>query len=356
MDGIWILGGAGRTGRAIAAELVARGAPAPVLVGRDPGRLREVAGKVGGTPLVAGSVEAICAELIRRRPAVVVNTIGPFTETALPVARACPPGTHYLDLSNELPAVTALLGLHDEAVATDRCIVPAAGFGVLGTESVVLALCADRPAPRRVRVDAVPVLGGEPGPVGVALAATIVGALAAGGRHYADGRLTRTRPGGAAERLTLPDGSTVSTAGGPTADLEAAHRASGAPFVVAASTYTASGPLVRAVLPAVGALMAVPPLRRAAVRALSRVRVTPKPPARESTWAHARVEWADGTVREGWMRAGEAMAFTAGVAAEVALRLSRGEGRPGASTPGAMFGPELVDAAGGTLLLDVGAT
>ena len=216
----------------------------------------------------------------------------------------------------------------------------------------MLKLCAGRPAPLRVRVDAVPVVDNEAGPVGDALAATIVGAFASGGRTYADGRLTRSRPGGDTERLTLPDGSTAATAGGSNAELEAAHRASGAPFVVAAASYTATGPLGRAAMPVLGALMGVAPLRRAAQRALSRVKVTPKPRVRENTWAHARVEWADGTVREGWMRTGEAMAFTSAVAAEVALRLSRGEGTPGAATPGAMFGPELAEAAGGTFLLD----
>ena len=38
--GVWILGGTGRSGRAIAAELVSRGIT-PVLVGRDAARLAE---------------------------------------------------------------------------------------------------------------------------------------------------------------------------------------------------------------------------------------------------------------------------------------------------------------------------
>jgi hypothetical protein len=46
------------------------------------------------------------------------------------------------------------------------------------------------------------------------------------------------------------------------------------------------------------------------------------------------------------------MDFTARVATEVALRLARGQGRPGAFTPGALFGPELAGAAGGEFLLE----
>jgi Trk K+ transport system NAD-binding subunit len=43
---VWILGGAGRTGRAIAAELLSKGL-APVLVGRDRTRLARAAAEAG---------------------------------------------------------------------------------------------------------------------------------------------------------------------------------------------------------------------------------------------------------------------------------------------------------------------
>lgn len=72
---------------------------------------------------------------------------------------------------------------------------------------------------------------------------------------------------------------------------------------------------------------------------------------REHSWGHAVVTWPDGTSREGWLRADDGMDFTADVATEVAVRLSRGEGKPGAYTPGAAFGPDLAVAAGGAFLL-----
>jgi short subunit dehydrogenase-like uncharacterized protein len=285
----------------------------------------------------------------------VVNTIGPFTETAPEIVRACPPGTHYVDLTNEIFAVTGLLGRHDEAVADGRCLVTGAGFGVLATESVVLKLCADRPTPARVRVDALAMVENEPGRIGSALAASIVGTVAAGGRRYENGRLVRARLGADVEHFTLPDGSPVQTAGGPLGDLEAAHRASGAPFVVAASSLVPSGRAIRAVLPAAVALLSRPALGNAAERRLARVRVAAGGPSREFSWARARAEGPDGT-REAWLRTGEAMAFTAAVAAEVATRLARDEGRPGAYTPGSLFGPELAVRAGGQFVPAEGTT
>jgi short subunit dehydrogenase-like uncharacterized protein len=45
-------------------------------------------------------------------------------------------------------------------------------------------------------------------------------------------------------------------------------------------------------------------------------------------------------------------AAAAAATAEVAQRLARGEGRPGAFTPAALFGPELALAAGGEFVID----
>src|ERR1700689_1222897 len=96
---VWILGGTGRSGRAIAAELVSRGI-SPVLVGRDAARLTEAAARAGhGRTVVAGSTEVMAAEIRRHRPAVVINTIGPFTVTGAPLARACLQASHYVDLA-----------------------------------------------------------------------------------------------------------------------------------------------------------------------------------------------------------------------------------------------------------------
>jgi short subunit dehydrogenase-like uncharacterized protein len=382
MNEIWILGATGRSGRAIAQRLAAAGVT-PVLVGRDEERLRETArqlaaradggpdegasggaggsrgGGEGGTgparlprTVVAGSVEAVAARVADGAPAVVVNTVGPFTRTAAPVLDACPPGTHYLDLANELPAVTGVLDRHERAVAAGSCLVTGAGYGVLGTESVLLKLCQGRPRPHRVRVDAVPALVDEGGAVGAALAGSLVDGLAAGGRRYADGRLVRAAVGGDVESFTLPDGVAVRTGRVPSGELEAARRASGAPNVVSGSSEIPTSRVLRAVIPVAARLLAVPALGNAAKRRLAAVTVKPGPMRRESTWARARVEDADGTVREGWMRAADAMSFTSGAAAEVAVRLARGEGRPGAYTPGALFGPELAEAAGGRFILD----
>ena len=230
-DDIWILGAAGRAGRAIAAEL-ARRHRSMTLVGRNKVALLDVATSLGidARIVVASAIDEIGAAITRSAPRVVINTIGPFAQTAVPLVKACPAGTHYVDVGNELPALLSLYAMHDELVATNRCVVHGAGWGVLATESVVRKLCSGRPAPLQVRVDNMASVKAS-GPLGHTLANGILDGIAYGGRRYAHGRLKFAFVGSDHEALTLPDGSTAKTGLIPTAELEAAYRASGGPML-----------------------------------------------------------------------------------------------------------------------------
>ncbi len=349
---VWVLGATGRSGRAIVAALAGTEV-AVVPVGRDAARLAAAFPDAART-VAAGPVAAMADEIRRQRPAVVVNTVGPFTGSAPVIARACLPHSHYVDIANDPESFAAVLALRDEAVAAGRSLVVGAGFGVLATESVVAALCADRPTPVRVRVDSVPSLASEEGVVGDALAASLLDAVPDGGRRYLDGRAVRVGIGADAETLTLPDGTVVTTRGVPLGDLAAAQRASGAPSVVAASTLAPGNPLVRALLPVAGVLLSAGAIRGFARRRLAQVRTPARERPREHSFGHARVEWADGTVREGWLRLGDAGEFTAAATAAVAIALAAGRGRPGADPPVATLGSGIVAAAGGELLAGVG--
>lgn len=346
---MWVLGATGRSGRAIAAALARQGLPT-VLVGRDQARLAAVAPS-GSRTVVAGSVEAQAAEIRRQRPAVVVNTIGPFTSTTLPIAQACLPASHYLDLANDVDSAASLLGLHEQAVAAGRTLVTGAGFGVLATESVVAALCRDQPPALRVRVDALPSVATEQGAVGEALAATILQALPEGSRRYEAGRLVQSRLGSDPERLCLPDGSQMTTTGVPFGDLLAAQRTSGAPYVLSASSLLPTGAAARLLLPVAAAALSLGPLRAYAQRRLARVQTKARPRPTAHSWGHARVQWPDGTVREGWLRTEDAQDFTVATAALIATQLAAGRGSPGAHTPTAALGADLAVNAGGVLLL-----
>ncbi|WP_294004959.1 hypothetical protein [Streptomyces sp.] len=280
----------------------------------------------------------------------VINTVGPFTTTAHEVVDACHAvGNHYLDLANDVAALSAAFEMHDAATQAGHTLVTGAGFGVTATESVVVKLWEGRPAPLRVRVDMVPSMAVEEGTAGEALIGTLLGGLE--GRQITDGHLAPARILSDAVRLTLPDGSQVTTASMPLGELLAAHRASGARHVLSASSEAPSSPVIRAMMPAVSTLMRWERLRSFTTRCLAQVRVRAKGRPREHSWGHAVVTWADGETREGWLRPGDAQEYTGAVPAEIARRLLAGEGRPGAYTPAALFGPALAESCGAAYLL-----
>lgn len=342
-DEVWILGATGRIGRGVTERLQQAGVEV-VVAGRSAERL---ATAFPTARAVTGSLDEICGHLATQKPAVVVNTVGPFTTTAPAVARAGPPGTHYLDVANDLHAFAALDAMDHDAVATGRAIVPGSGFGVLATEAVLLHLLTGEQTPARVRVDAIASVAGEPGRLGDALAATIVDSLRDGGREVRGGEVVRAWAGGERERLTTPDGDLVTTASVGGGDLFAAWRATHAPTVIAASALAPTSPLARVGLGLVGGVLRLPGLAGLATWQLARVTTTThRERPRASSWARARVEWPSGLVREGWLGTGEAMVFTIDATAEIARRLLRGEGRPGTRTPARLFGPDLALAAG----------
>jgi short subunit dehydrogenase-like uncharacterized protein len=346
---IWVLGAAGRAGRAAAAEFAAKGL-SMTFVGRNAETLKQAARVLGieAGIVVASTIEGMAAAISHTKPRVVMNTIGPFSRTAVSIVRACPPGTHYLDVGNELPAFLALFAMNDELARTGRCVVPGAGWGVLGTESVVLKLCEGQPPAAKVRVDNVAAVEAS-GQLGSTLAETILEGIPYGGRRYASGELKRALAGSEHEKFSLPDGSTAATGLIASGELEAARRASQASNVVAGFPGVPGGP-IRLLIPAAALLLSIPAVRRFATDRLAKLEAPP--PKTKVSWARARVEWSDGSVRTGWLRAGDGYAFLAKASAGVAQRLLDGEGRPGCFTPGALFGTALAEEAGGQFFID----
>jgi hypothetical protein len=256
-------------------------------------------------------------EIRQQRPAVVINTVGPFTTTAPHITDTCrAAGSHYIDLANDVAALSAAFKMHDAATQAGHALVTGAGFGVTATQSVVVKLREGRPAALRVRVDMVPSIAMEKGAAGEALIGTLLGSLE--GRQITNGRLAPARIFSDAQRLTLPDGSQVTTAGMPLGELLAAQRASGARDVLSASSEAPSSPLIRSMMPAVSTLMRWERLRSFTTRSLlARVRVKAKERPRDHSWGHAVVTWSDdGETREGWLRLGDAQEYTGAVPAE----------------------------------------
>lgn len=106
---IVLFGATGYTGARTAEAMVGRGMR-PVLAGRDPQRLAELAQRLGGLETAVAQVtdQASVAALVGRGD-VLVSTVGPFTELGTPaVAAAADVGAVYLDSTGEPPFIRAV--------------------------------------------------------------------------------------------------------------------------------------------------------------------------------------------------------------------------------------------------------
>ena len=82
---------------------------------------------------------------------VVLHCAGPFVNTSKPVVEAClRTGTHYLDLTGEIPVYEDLAALDAEAKARGIMLLPGAGFDVVPTDCLAVHLKQRLPSAMRL--------------------------------------------------------------------------------------------------------------------------------------------------------------------------------------------------------------
>ncbi|MDQ4006767.1 MAG: saccharopine dehydrogenase NADP-binding domain-containing protein, partial [Actinomycetota bacterium] len=130
-----VFGATGVTGRRVAAYLADRNAVTGArwaAAGREAARLRcvlEYDGVQAPEVLVADVSDPASLAAMASRTAVVLNLVGPYTVHGRPVVEACvDAGTHYVDLTGEIPFVRQMVEqVHDRARDTGVKVVQACG-------------------------------------------------------------------------------------------------------------------------------------------------------------------------------------------------------------------------------------
>lgn len=141
-----VLGATGVTGRRVAAYLAERAAEDGVRWGaaaRDRSRLERTLAEVGafgGEAIAADTGDPGSLAALAGRAAVVLNLVGPYTHHARGVIAACiDAGSHYLDLTGEIPFVRSIQREFDAAAREGGvAIVQTAGFEALPPDLAVL--------------------------------------------------------------------------------------------------------------------------------------------------------------------------------------------------------------------------
>lgn len=134
---VLLFGATGFTGALVASELAQR-APDGLrvaLAGRNPARLEAVRAALPSPATswpvhTADSADDAGLLALARRSRVILTTVGPYTRLGLPLVRACAEaGTHYVDLTGEVPFMRASIDAADApARASGARIVHTCGF------------------------------------------------------------------------------------------------------------------------------------------------------------------------------------------------------------------------------------
>ena len=147
-----LYGSYGYTGRLIAEQAIREGLR-PVLAGRNPGRLRVQAERLG-LPYRAFPLEdAAALDSALLDVEAVLHCAGPFVHTFRRMAEAClRTGRHYVDISGEIDGFEALAALGGQAEQAGIVFLPGAGFDVVPSDCLAAHLKRRLPEAARLRL------------------------------------------------------------------------------------------------------------------------------------------------------------------------------------------------------------
>lgn len=348
MNERWLIYGAyGFSGRLIAEEAVARGHQ-PVLAGRDPQKLAEVAAALGleARPFALDDGRAVARGLAD--VGAVMHAAGPFVHTAAPMRNACLlAGAHYLDITGEFPVFEASFA-HDEAAQrAGVAIISGVGFDVVPSDCLACYLAAQMPDAHHLEIAIHGLTRMSAGTAKSGLR------LARNGLVRRGGALKPYPLGAGTKRARFPDGEqTIMPI--PWGDLATAYRSTGIPNI---TTYMAvppgAGPIMRVAGPVAGALLSLPPIRTLTAAALTRFVTGPDETLRRTgrSYLWARASDAAGVAREAWLTTLEPYQLTAVMAVRAVERVLAGS-HSGALTPAQAFGADFILDAPGTIRHD----
>jgi short subunit dehydrogenase-like uncharacterized protein len=125
----------------------------PILAGRDAVRIEKLAAELVVKYRIFDLLDPHKIEEGLKDIAVVLHCAGPYLYTFEPMVEAClQTGTHYLDLTGEIPVYEAIASRDAEAKAGGIMLLPGAGFDVVPTDCLALHLKQRLPTATHLRL------------------------------------------------------------------------------------------------------------------------------------------------------------------------------------------------------------
>jgi short subunit dehydrogenase-like uncharacterized protein len=337
-DPLLIYGATGYTGRLITTAAVALGLR-PVLCGRNEAKLEASAAPLGLDYRVAAVAEPDRLSAALRGIEVVLHAAGPFSQTSRPMIDAClGAGTHYLDITGEIPVLEDLVRRHADARARRIMVMPAVGFDVVPSDCLAAHVARRLPAASRLAIGLSGLRFATRGSAKTLAEHAGYGVLVR--RH---GLITSVPPGSLSRAFDYGAGPrpSLNISWG---DVSAAFYTTGIPNI---EVYFEATPALRAMLMAsryLGGILATAPWQtwlKACANML------PEGDSEEERAAGAMVIVAEADDETGRraaarLRTPEAYTFTGITAAAIARRVLQGDLEIGFQTPARLYGPDFV--------------
>ena len=333
-----LYGATGYVGEAAARTANALGMR-PVIAGRNANALAALAESLGVEHRAFSLDDPRAVDAALSDAAVVLHCAGPFLHTAKQMVDAClRTGTHYLDITGELPVYEAIAARDAEAKSRGVMLMPGAGFDVAPTDCLAMHLAHKLPNATHLVLAFY-----SEGPAGLppGTQRTAIELLPYGNRARRDGRLERTTA--AMKTRTIDFGTGPIVASQLTwGDVFTAYHSTGIPNI---EDYTVFSPSLRtqlAVLAKLRPLFRIKPLRNLLMRT---IRPGPSPERRARTRTHVWGEVRDASGRSASARLHGPEAgveWTVQCALEAVRRVRGGDFKVGYQTPGTAYGAEFV--------------
>ncbi len=349
MSTLLIYGANGYSGQQIVATAVARGLK-PIVAGRNAQQIAAI-GKEFGLPHRSFDLnDAAAVKEGLAGVSVVLHCAGPFSLTSKPMLDGCIAAkAHYIDITGEHHVMDAIAAR--EAALQQAGIMALSGAGMDVVPSDCLAAHMKRRMPNATHLELYI----------RALERLSRGTVATFIENMGLPNLVREnnvlveRPSGADRRVMDFQGKRVKLVGLPWGDISSAWRTTGIPNI---AVYMSLMPGAKPMMRLAGFFRGV--LQSKAVQdflnAQAKRWITgPDKDYRDKQTAEfiAIATDAKGKQMRSYLEAKEGYAFTADSAVEIARRALAGEAKPGAQTPGGLFGPDFVLTIEGSRRIDL---
>jgi short subunit dehydrogenase-like uncharacterized protein len=216
-----LYGANGYTGRLIAHEANRLGL-APVLAGRRGRKVEALGRKLGMETCVFPLDSPNDVEQCLRDVKVVLNCAGPFIATTVQMLAGCVAvGTHYLDVSGEIPVLEYIHSRPNEWRAAGIVVIPGVGANVVATDCLAAMLKQELPDAAYLRVAV-----GWPQKVSPGTAMSMLETIPEEGRVRIDGVIQRVPNAFKTAIIPFADGPAAAVTG-PIGDVCTAYYSTG---------------------------------------------------------------------------------------------------------------------------------